>query len=307
MAQQAHESDHQQRGDHADGGAEEARRVGLEGETPPDLAGVLGVLVHKDAEPHRRTHHHQDSQHPSALERRGADGRPAVEVPARRKHGREHDRQDGRFLPVRPLEQRCDDADPEKGDGEAVRRVEPVPERPCQHEQAGTRQAPHEVAQLDEPQRENVTQPGKPFGHAGRGARDQQDGSGEEHRSREHLGNQSRDPFADAARRTQRPRRVRQGLVHPDHDDRCAERQQVVDDAVGDQCPEEVRGADVRLEQEHHDRLDDAETTRHVTHETGELRQEKDAEEREKGEPVPGREQDVEHRRRQGPVEGRDE
>src|SRR6185295_10141728 len=99
--------------------AEEAGRIGVKRESPPELVLVLHVLVGEEPQPHRGSDHHRDRQYPAGLQRLRNQCGLTVEVTARwEKRPQDHGERKG-FLPVCALEQRSSDTYPKQGDSES--------------------------------------------------------------------------------------------------------------------------------------------------------------------------------------------
>ena len=113
----------EQQTDDADRGAQEAGRVGAEGEVPPEVARIFDVLVAEESEPGRGDQDQQNCGDPSRPESFVQQRRLAVEVTPRRDEREQHHAEDDRFFEIAAFENLEEDARAEYNHGELIRGV----------------------------------------------------------------------------------------------------------------------------------------------------------------------------------------
>jgi len=257
--------------------------------------------MREDDEPDRRDDHHDDRRRPGRGEQRTEECPATVELPAGRQECHEHQREYRSFLVVDALEQRHRDPDQQESAGGHVRHLQPALEVAGEHEEAEPRQAAEEVRRLEDAEREPALDPGKPPVDGRHGAREEQHGPAEKAHGREHVGNDGRplvDHAADPLERLATPR----DLVRPQDEGGNAEGEEVIDEPIGDQRPDDGMGVQRGREQRNDDGLEDPESPRDVADEPCTLGQEKEPQEGRKRDRV-RRQQGPQRRARERPVE----
>jgi hypothetical protein len=149
-------------------------------------------------------------------------------------------------------------------------------------QQEDAEDAPEHVRHFDHGQRQRRAKPREALRKLRGGAGEEQQRAGQEGRSGEEPRCDGLEPALDGRSRAPEVGATPVDLVGGERDDRQRQRQQVVDDAIGDDRGEHLVAREIRAEQEHHRRLEDAEASGHVTHEPDDDSQQVGAEEERK-------------------------
>ena len=161
-AQELHPAEQDGRDHHPGGRAQEARRVGLGQELPPQIVRVLDMAIAEEAQPGGADHHRQDRDQPWGREALRHQLAVAVEGPLRRQQRREDDAKVERLLPVATLDQREHDAGREHDRRGPPGGLQPPAQAERQGEEGETGEAAQKMRQLDQRQRHDRGEPVEP-------------------------------------------------------------------------------------------------------------------------------------------------
>ncbi len=267
--QQARNSEQQRHAEGADRRAQEARRVARERESPPQVVGVLDVLVGEETEPHRREQDERGRHDPRRAHPLRGQRRLTVEVPPARQQRREHQSQRERLLVVEALEQRDDHADREQRDGQQVCPVETLLDAVGEEQERRACHAADEVRELEHRQRDQTSHRRQPPPRRRRRPRKQQDRAAQKTGDREDLRHNARRPPPEQTRRSPHAFAPSDRLVGRQQHSGRRERGEIVDDPEREQGPERRDGGYRRGKQEDHHPFEDAEPAGHLARHRG--------------------------------------